>query len=72
MAEISDTTFVSPSLIVQLYAMAGDREKTMYWIERMYIRRDPNLPYWAIIGPLTETYQDEPRYIEIMKRINLR
>jgi len=72
LAEISDTTFVSPSLILQLYAMAGDKENTMYWIERLYIRRDPNLPYWAVIGPLTETYQDEPRYIEIMKRINLR
>ncbi len=72
LAEISDTTFVSPSLILQLYAMAGDREQTMYWIERLYIRRDPNLPYWAVIGPLTETYQDEPRYIEIMERINLR
>ena len=72
LAEISDTTFVSPSLILQLYAIAGDREKTMYWIERLYIRRDPNLPYWAVIGPLTETYQDEPRYIEIMERINLR
>jgi TolB-like protein/Tfp pilus assembly protein PilF len=72
LAEISDTTFVSPSLILQLYAMAGDREKTMYWIEKLYIRRDPNLPYWAIIGPLTKDYQNEPRYIEIMKRINLR
>ena len=72
LADISDTTFVSPSLILQLYAMAGDREKTMYWIEKLYIRRDPNLPYWAIIGPLTRTYQDEPRYVEIMERINLR
>ena len=72
LSDISDTTFVSPSLILQLYAMAGDRENTMYWIEKLYIRRDPNLPYWAIRGPLTKAYQDEPRYIEIMKRINLR
>jgi TolB-like protein/Tfp pilus assembly protein PilF len=72
LAEISDTTFVSPSLILQLYAIAGEREQTMYWIEKLYIRRDPNLPYWAIKGPLTKDYQNEPRYIEIMERINLR
>ena len=72
LADISETAFVSPSLILQLYAMAGDTENILYWIEKLYIRRDPNLPYWAIIGPLTRDYQDEPRYIEIMKRINLR
>jgi TolB-like protein len=72
LADISDSTFVSPSLILQLYAIAGDRENTLYWIEKLYIRRDPNLPYWAVIGSLTSPYQDEPRYVEIMKRINLR
>lgn len=72
LADISNTTFVSPHIILILYAIAGDREKTMYWIEKMYIRKDPNLPYWAIIGPLTESYQDESRYIEIMELINLR
>jgi len=72
LADISDTTFVPPSLILQLYTLAGDTENILYWIEKLYIRRDPNLPYWAITGPLSKDYQDEPRYIEIMKRINLR
>jgi len=44
----------------------------LYWLEKLYIRRDPDLPYYAIVVPLTKAYQNEPRYIEIMDGINLR
>jgi len=72
LAQINDSTHLWTGIILQLYLLAGNTEKSLYWMEKLYIRRDPNLPYYAVIGPLTKAYQDEPRYIEIMERINLR
>ncbi len=72
LSKISDSTHLWSGTIGNLYLLAENREKSLYWLEKMYIRRDPNLPYYAIIGPLTKAYQKEPRYIEIMERINLR
>ncbi len=72
LANISDSHHLWSGKIMNLYLLAENREKILYWLEKLYIRRDPNLPYLAIIGPLTKVYQNEPRYIEIMERINLR
>ena len=72
LAKINDSTHLWTGIVLQLYLLAGNTEKSLYWMEKLYIRRDPNLPYYAVIGPLTKAYQDEPRYIEIMERINLR
>ena len=72
LSKISDSQYLWSGKIMILYILAENREKVLYWLEKMYIRRNPNLPYYAIIGPLTKPYQNEPRYIEIMERINLR
>jgi len=71
LAKISDSP-QRTGLITNLYFLAENREKSLYWLEKMYIRRKPNLPYYAIINHRTKDYQNEPRYIEIMERINLR
>lgn len=72
LAKISDSHHLWSGKIMQMYLLAENREKVLCWLEKLYIRRDPNLPYYAIVGPLTKSYQNEPRYIEIMERINLR
>ncbi len=63
---------ISDSDYLKLYLLAENREKVLYGLEKLYKIRDPDLPYYAIIGPVTKAYQNEPRYIEIMERINLR
>ncbi len=72
LSKISEKPHLWSLTIMQLYLLAENREKSLYWLEKMYIRKDPNLPYYAIKGPGTKRYQNEPRYIEIMERINLR
>ena len=72
LGKISDSHHLWSGQIMLLYLMAENKEKVLYWLEKLYIRKNPNLPYYAIIGPLTKRYQNEPRYIEIMERINLR
>jgi TolB-like protein len=53
-----------------LYAYGGDQDKLFFWLERMYIRRDPASPYLGIM-PYLRHYNDHPRYLEILKRMNL-
>ena len=72
LVSISDSLFVRPSNIVSLYIAADNVEQSLFWLERMYFRKDPNLPYFAIKGPLNKKWLIEnPRYKELMKLINL-
>lgn len=72
LVSLSDTLFVPPSNIVRVYIAANNVEQSLFWLERMYFRKDPNLPYFAIKGPLNKKWLIEnPRYKELMKLINL-
>ena len=53
-----------------LYAYGGNTDKALYWLEKAYIRKDPANPYIGVI-PNLRPYHDEPRYIEIVERMNL-
>ncbi|TFH22163.1 MAG: hypothetical protein E4H10_14190 [Bacteroidia bacterium] len=63
-------TGASAQHATMLYAYAGNTEKTLFWLERAYIRRDPSNPYLGVI-PYLRPYHDEPRYIEIVQRMKL-
>jgi len=62
--------FASAQHAIMLYAYGGNTDKAMYWLEKAYIRRDPANPYIGVI-PNLRPYHNEPRYIEIMQRMNL-
>ncbi len=68
--ESLDGVYVSATTYQMFYAMAGNKDKFLDWIEMGYIRRDPDMPYIAII-PVFKPYRNEPRFIEIVKRMNL-
>lgn len=69
---LSDSVFVPPSNIIRIFIAADNVEESLFWLERMYFRKDPNLPYFAIKGPLNKKWLIEhPRYKEVMKQINL-
>ena len=62
--------FASAQHAIMLYAYGGNADKALYWLEKAYIRRDPANPYIGVI-PNLRPYHEEPRYIEIMQRMNL-
>jgi tetratricopeptide (TPR) repeat protein len=69
MEMFSKQTYVSPVHIAQIYAMAGDQEKTIEWLEVGYEMNDPNLPY---MGHFTfDLLDDDPRYNDLLRRMNL-
>ena len=65
-----DSVFVSAQKLYVLFSLAGNTEKTLYWVERGFIKRDPDLPYIAVVSFL-EPYHNEPRFLDIVKAMNL-
>jgi serine/threonine-protein kinase len=69
MEAFSKQTYVSPYSIAMVYALAGDKEKTMEWLERGYEMRDPMMPYISIFT--FNLLDDDPRYQDLLRRMNL-
>lgn len=70
LSQSSDTVFVPSQTLYTLFALAGNKEMTLHWVERNYIRRDPTMPYIAI-NCLFKPYHSEPRFKDIVKSMNL-
>ena len=66
----SEKKYIIPADIVLLYAMAGNKEMALEWLEKGYELRDPLTPY---IGRpfLTSLLLNEPRYQELLKKLNI-
>ncbi len=52
------------------YAMVGDRERALDWLERAMNDRDPNVPY-INCSPWWDPWRSEPRFKDVLRRLNL-
>jgi adenylate cyclase len=68
-AAFSRETYISPWWISFLYSCAGEKEQSLNWMERAHEMKDPNMPY--IITPGFDILHDEPRYRDMLRRMNL-
>jgi len=66
----AETKYILPADIAMLYVMAGNKEKSLDWLEKGYELRDPLTPY---IGcPFyTSLLLNEPRYKELLRKLNI-
>jgi tetratricopeptide (TPR) repeat protein len=55
--------------MANLYVHAGDRERTLEWLERGYEVRDPNMPYLS--GPQWDLVRADPRFQALLRRMGL-
>jgi len=69
MEAFSKQTYVSPYSIAMMYALAGDKEKTIEWLESGYEMKDPMMPYVSIFT--FDLLDDDPRYQDLLRRMNL-
>jgi TolB-like protein/Tfp pilus assembly protein PilF len=71
LAELSQETHISPCFISYLYVYAGNKEQALAWLEKGFEIGDPNMPY--IIEPaIFDLLKDEPRYQDLLRRMNLK
>ena len=51
--------------------VAGQVDAAFEWLEHAFTQRDPNLPYLAASGLFLDL-QDDPRTIDLLRRMGLR
>jgi len=68
-AERSKTKYIAPYGIAHQYALAGDIDNAMYWLEKAYEEHDPNLPY--LLVPTFDKLRDDPRFQDLCRKMNL-
>jgi|WetSurSiteA1Bulk_404760.scaffolds.fasta_scaffold12685_2 TolB-like protein/Tfp pilus assembly protein PilF len=64
-----ENSYWSPNDIAWIYAYIGEKEKTLYWLEKAYEMHDPNLPY--LLYPLLDFIRDDPRFQDLSRRMKL-
>jgi adenylate cyclase len=63
------TQYCNPTDIATLFVLAGENDKAMYWMERAYELRDPNLPY--LLWPIYDNLRNNPRFQELARKMNV-
>ena len=58
-----------PTDIAIFYAMAGEKEKAIDWLERGFEVHDPALPYLRF--PCYDIVRPDPRFQELLRKLNL-
>lgn len=66
-----DHCYMSVSVKVERYTKLGNHDKAMESLEQEYEDKDTNLPYISTKYNYCDQYKDNPRYIEILKKMNL-
>jgi hypothetical protein len=70
LADTATESYVSDYEIARIFAFAGRKDYTLEWLERARENRDTQLVY-SIAEPLFSLVWDEPRFVEIKRKINL-
>jgi hypothetical protein len=52
------------------YAVLGDKDHSLYWLERVYRIHDSRLPYLKV-DPVFESVRADPRFLALMKRAGI-
>jgi serine/threonine-protein kinase len=70
MEAFTEQSYFSPTFLAMMFALAGDHEKTIEWLEMGYEMKDPNMPY---VSGFTffDLLGDDPRYHDLLRRMNL-
>ena len=71
LAAISKETFVGPVWIALPYSFAGEKEKVLELLEKAYEIKSPMMPYIGGHGAINNLLHDEPRFQDLLRRMNL-
>ena len=69
MAGRADSVYTPAYDVARLYLNAGRNRKALEWLERGVEERSPDAPY--VIQPLWDPIRKQPRYMEILRGVNL-
>jgi TolB-like protein len=61
---------ISAYQIAEAFAFRGDKDKAFFWLDRAFRQRDAGLTSFNS-DPLFEKVSDDPRYAEMLRKLNL-
>ena len=67
---LSQKQFVSPYGIASYYAVIGDNDRALDWLEKAYSERDGTL-VWLKVHPRLDGLRGEPRFRDLLARMRL-
>ena len=67
--KLSTERFVPPCHIALIYNGLGEQDETIAWLERGFEQRDPKMTFLKV-DPKWNNLRNEPRFIELMRRMN--
>jgi serine/threonine protein kinase/tetratricopeptide (TPR) repeat protein len=67
---LAQKEFVSPYGIASYYAVTGDNERALDWLEKAYSERDGTL-VWLKVHPRLDGLRGEPRFRDLLSRLRL-
>lgn len=63
--------FIGPGVMAVRYLMGGQQDKAIDCLEKAYEIHDPQMPYIASGGYSFDSLFENPRFIAIIKKMNL-
>jgi serine/threonine-protein kinase len=69
--ERSKRTYISPYLVGEPYALVGDNERALEWLEKAYQEHDAQLAYRIRISPLLDGLRGDSRFKALLARMKL-
>jgi hypothetical protein len=61
---------VSPWGVASFYAVVGQPEQALDWLERAHVQRDAAL-VWIKVHPRVDVLRGEPRFADLLARMRL-
>jgi serine/threonine protein kinase/Flp pilus assembly protein TadD len=64
------TAYLPATYIAKIYAGLGGKNQAFAWLEKAYTSHDPQIEFLGV-EPLYDPLRGDPRYADLMRRINL-
>ena len=72
LADRPESRTTNPLLLAELFATAGQGDRTFEWLERAIEAHDINMVYVGVLpGFRHEMIRDDPRFAAVLRRMNL-
>ncbi len=68
--KLSGERFVPPYHFALIYTGLGEKDEALKWLERGFEQRDPKMTFMKVDSKLN-SLRSEPRFIDLIKRMNL-
>ncbi len=69
LAQRFSTSYALPADIAAFYAMVGEHDEALDWLERAFEVHDPGMPYIGM--PAFDPLRSDPRFQDLLRRMNL-